>query len=245
MSLPDFVLDNFLLNAFWCGECGQPGQGYMVFGEGLPTRFSLGGQNYNYFAGGFDVVAHELSHGVTEFTSNLIYENESGALNESFSDIMGTGAEYYARASGRSDRADRLPARRGHRDAGPRRCADRHPIDVRPAVVRRSGPLFGPLRRAGRQRRRAHQLGHLEPRLLPRHRRRHEPHLGPGRDRRRRRQPRADRAHLLPRLHQLPHAERHLRPGSAGDPARRVGPVRRYQPGLSRGAQAWTAVGVN
>ena len=48
---PTFVLENFLLNAFWCGECGQPGQGYMVFGEGLPTRFSLGGQNYNYFAG--------------------------------------------------------------------------------------------------------------------------------------------------------------------------------------------------
>ena len=49
LSLPAFVLDNFLLNAFWCGECGQPGQGYMVFGEGLPTRFSLNGQNYNYF----------------------------------------------------------------------------------------------------------------------------------------------------------------------------------------------------
>ena len=105
LSLPEVVLDNFLLNAFWCAECGQPGQGYMVFGEGLPTRFSLGGQNFNYFAGGFDVVAHELSHAVTEFSSGLIYENESGALNESFSDIMGTSAEFYARASGRSDRA--------------------------------------------------------------------------------------------------------------------------------------------
>jgi Zn-dependent metalloprotease len=104
LSLPEFVLDNFLLNAFWCGECGQPGQGYMVFGEGLPTRFSLGGQNYNFFSGGFDVVAHELSHAVTEFTSGLIYQNESGALNESFSDMMGTGAEFYVRSSGRSDR---------------------------------------------------------------------------------------------------------------------------------------------
>jgi bacillolysin len=105
LSLPAFVLENFLLNAFWCGECGQPGQGYMVFGEGLPTRFSLNGQNYNYFAAGFDVVAHELTHAVTEFSSNLIYENESGALNESFSDIMGTAAEYYVRSTGRSDRA--------------------------------------------------------------------------------------------------------------------------------------------
>ncbi len=104
LSLPDFNIDNFLLNAFWCGECGQPGQGYMVFGEGLPTRFTLGGQNFNYFAAGFDVVAHELSHAVTEFTSSLIYQNESGALNESFSDIMGTAAEFYVRTTGRSDR---------------------------------------------------------------------------------------------------------------------------------------------
>jgi bacillolysin len=105
LSLPEFVLDNFLLNAFWCGECGLPGQGYMVFGEGLPTRFSLGGQNYNFWSGGYDVVAHELAHAVTEFSSGLIYENESGALNEAFSDIMGTGAEFHARATGRSDRA--------------------------------------------------------------------------------------------------------------------------------------------
>jgi Zn-dependent metalloprotease len=105
LSLPEFVLDNFLLNAFWCGECGLPGQGYMVFGEGLPTRFSLGGQNYNYWSGGYDVVAHELAHAVTEFSSGLIYENEPGALNEAFSDIMGTGAEFHARATGRSDRA--------------------------------------------------------------------------------------------------------------------------------------------
>jgi Zn-dependent metalloprotease len=105
LSLPEFVLENFLLNAFWCGECGLPGQGYMVFGEGLPTRFSLGGQNYNYWSGGYDVVAHELAHAVTEFSSGLIYENESGALNESFSDIMGASAEFHARATGRSDRA--------------------------------------------------------------------------------------------------------------------------------------------
>ena len=105
LSLPPFIIENFLLNAFWCGECGQPGQGYMVFGEGIPTRFSVNGQNYNYWSAGFDVVAHELSHAVTEFSSNLIYRNESGALNESFSDIMAAGAEYYVRSTGRSDRA--------------------------------------------------------------------------------------------------------------------------------------------
>ena len=36
-----------------------------------------------------DVIAHELTHGVTQYTSNLVYQGQSGALNESFSDIFG------------------------------------------------------------------------------------------------------------------------------------------------------------
>ena len=36
-----------------------------------------------------DVVAHEMTHGVTEYESNLIYSYQSGAINESFSDIWG------------------------------------------------------------------------------------------------------------------------------------------------------------
>ncbi|MFN8467952.1 MAG: M4 family metallopeptidase [Caldilineaceae bacterium] len=36
-----------------------------------------------------DVIAHELTHGVTQYTSNLVYRDQSGALNESFSDIFG------------------------------------------------------------------------------------------------------------------------------------------------------------
>jgi Zn-dependent metalloprotease len=42
-----------------------------------------------------DIVGHELTHGVTQYTSNLYYRNESGALNESFSDIFGTMIEFY------------------------------------------------------------------------------------------------------------------------------------------------------
>jgi len=42
-----------------------------------------------------DIVGHEITHGVTQFTSNLSYRNESGALNESFSDIFGTMIEFY------------------------------------------------------------------------------------------------------------------------------------------------------
>lgn len=43
-----------------------------------------------------DVVAHEVTHGVTATSAGLIYQGESGALNEAFSDIFGTYAEHYA-----------------------------------------------------------------------------------------------------------------------------------------------------
>jgi thermolysin len=45
-------------------------------------------------------VGHELTHALTEFTSNLIYRNESGALNEAFSDIMGTSVEFFFQPPG-------------------------------------------------------------------------------------------------------------------------------------------------
>ena len=47
-----------------------------------------------------DVVGHEMGHGVTAATSNLIYSGESGGLNESSSDINGEAVEAYARAGG-------------------------------------------------------------------------------------------------------------------------------------------------
>lgn len=43
-----------------------------------------------------EIVGHELSHGVTQHTSGLIYAKEPGALNESFSDCMGISTRYYA-----------------------------------------------------------------------------------------------------------------------------------------------------
>ena len=43
-----------------------------------------------------DIAGHEMSHGVTSRTSNLIYSGESGSLNEATSDIFGTMVEYYA-----------------------------------------------------------------------------------------------------------------------------------------------------
>ncbi len=55
-------------NAYWDGE-------QMVYGEG--------------FASADDVVGHELTHGVTEYTSKLFYYYQSGAINESLSDVFG------------------------------------------------------------------------------------------------------------------------------------------------------------
>jgi hypothetical protein len=54
-------------NAFWNGS-------QVVYGDGMAAD---------------DVVAHEITHGVTEYTSNLIYYGQSGAINESFSDVWG------------------------------------------------------------------------------------------------------------------------------------------------------------
>jgi thermolysin len=69
----------------------------MNYGDGDGTTFA-------FFSSSLEVVAHELTHGVTDFTSGLIYLNESGALNEAFSDIMGIGAEWYFESPGRGRR---------------------------------------------------------------------------------------------------------------------------------------------
>ena len=78
--------DKGYCNAFWNGA-------YMTYGDG-------NGRDCLPLSGGLDVDGHELTHGVTDFTSDLIYENESGALNEAFSDMMGNTIEYYADARG-------------------------------------------------------------------------------------------------------------------------------------------------
>ena len=90
---PDLLV--LALNAFWCGVCGPDGVGLMYFGNGIPSRYTYYGQNVSPLSGALDVVAHELTHAVTDSSSGLIYMNESGALNEAFSDIMGTAAEFF------------------------------------------------------------------------------------------------------------------------------------------------------
>ncbi len=70
-------------NAFWDGT-------RMVFGNGDNVIFKD-------FTSDVDVPGHELTHGVTQYTANLQYADQPGALNEAFSDIMGACVEQYAK----------------------------------------------------------------------------------------------------------------------------------------------------
>ncbi len=92
---------DYYQNAFFCGQCGYNSEDLIVFGEGLPASYYLAGtgQYVDYFVASLTIVAHEYTHGVTSYTTNLIYQNESGALDEAFSDMMGLSASFYQRAA--------------------------------------------------------------------------------------------------------------------------------------------------
>jgi bacillolysin len=66
----------WIINEMKCGDGN-----YLSGGEWLPPCSAL------------DITAHEIAHGVMHYTSGLEYEGQSGALNESFSDVMGAAAE--------------------------------------------------------------------------------------------------------------------------------------------------------
>jgi Zn-dependent metalloprotease len=70
-----------LNNAFWDGE-------EMVYGDGDGVQFGE-------FPRALDVTAHELTHAVTEYSAGLVYQVESGALNEASSDILGATCETF------------------------------------------------------------------------------------------------------------------------------------------------------
>ena len=63
-------------NAFWDGT-------QMVYGDG-------DGEIFERFTAAIDVIGHEMTHGVTQFTADLEYRDQSGALNESNSDVFGS-----------------------------------------------------------------------------------------------------------------------------------------------------------
>ena len=71
-------------NAFWDGD-------QMVFGDGDGVIFGR-------FTASLDVIGHELAHGVTQYTSGLVYRGQPGALNEHISDVFGVLVVQRARA---------------------------------------------------------------------------------------------------------------------------------------------------
>ena len=69
------------VNAFWDGQ-------RMTYGDGNGTYSPLTT---------VDIAAHEITHGLTNFSADLIYQDESGALNEGYSDIFAAAVEYFAK----------------------------------------------------------------------------------------------------------------------------------------------------
>ena len=69
-------------SAFWNGQ-------QMVYGDGdedMPEAVGL----WNRFTIAVEIIGHELTHGVTQYEAGLVYRSQSGALNESFSDVFGS-----------------------------------------------------------------------------------------------------------------------------------------------------------
>lgn len=80
-------------NAFWDGDD-------ITLGDG-------DGKIFRDFSKSLDVIAHELSHGVTQFTANFKYSGQSGALHEHFSDVFGSAITQHV-ANQTADNADWL-----------------------------------------------------------------------------------------------------------------------------------------
>ena len=86
------------------GRDGITGRGDVIhvnlnFGKNYPNAFwngkelTLGtgdGKVFSNFVESIDVMAHEVAHGVVQHTASLVYQGESGALNEHFADVFGT-----------------------------------------------------------------------------------------------------------------------------------------------------------
>ncbi|HJZ32875.1 MAG TPA: M4 family metallopeptidase [Hyphomicrobiaceae bacterium] len=113
IPLESYVRYSSEQNAYWCPaqSVSCPKAKVMVYGPG--------------FAGALDVVGHELTHGVIQHEADLVYADESGAVNEALADIFGTLIEFQAReGAGNWLIGEALP---GYSEASPMRSmADPH-----------------------------------------------------------------------------------------------------------------------
>ena len=94
------------LNYYWDahGHAGMDGNGYSIISYidigpnwqnamhsiyDHTLRYGTGGGNTRPYCAAIDIVAHEFTHAVTNFSSGLVYANDAGAINESLSDVFG------------------------------------------------------------------------------------------------------------------------------------------------------------
>ncbi|MEI7947597.1 MAG: S8 family serine peptidase [bacterium] len=82
------------VNAYWDGSAFYFGDGDGVSANSLAV---------------LDIAGHEFTHAVTDYSANLIYYSESGALNESFSDIFGSCVEFFSQKDDRVSYPARTP----------------------------------------------------------------------------------------------------------------------------------------
>jgi|HubBroStandDraft_4_1064222.scaffolds.fasta_scaffold00107_15 Zn-dependent metalloprotease len=78
-------------NAMWTGQ-------QMIYGDG-------DGVTYNRFTVDLDVIGHELTHGVVQYSCNLVYSNQPGALNEHLADVFGTVVKQWSLKQSTTDPA--------------------------------------------------------------------------------------------------------------------------------------------
>ncbi|QNS08654.1 M4 family metallopeptidase [Streptomyces xanthii] len=95
-------------NAFWDGT-------KMVYGQG--------GGDYRTFSADTDVVGHEMTHGVTQYTANLVYVGQSGAINEAISDYFGNAIDLEANGQSMDDPDSGLLGEDLCTTLSPRECA--------------------------------------------------------------------------------------------------------------------------
>jgi Zn-dependent metalloprotease len=88
---PYYNTNSLVNNAFWQAEADD-----IILDSNAIFYGSGDGTNYHDFTSALDITAHEATHGVTQFCSGLLYENEPGAINESMSDIFGVACKIYA-----------------------------------------------------------------------------------------------------------------------------------------------------
>lgn len=91
----DFLRANVELNGFdgagssFISTVGDASCQNNAYWDGTAVNYCTVSSAYHSMAGSLDIVAHEWGHAVTEHASNLVYARESGALNESYSDMLG------------------------------------------------------------------------------------------------------------------------------------------------------------